>query len=106
MKKLVPKITDYMENCVICGAPAEWHHVIHTPNGSRDKASEDGLLLPLCPAHHQTGKDAAHASIVTDRLCNIIGELAYERNVIASGEAASVEEARDRFRERYGRNRL
>lgn len=52
-KKIEPRITKYMELCIICGKPAQWHHAIHTPQGSRDKASADGLLLPLCEDHHE-----------------------------------------------------
>lgn len=102
-KKVIPKITQFMDTCVICGKPAAWHHVLHG-FGTRPKADEDGLILPLCPEHHQYSDVAAHVNHTVDVLCEIIGELAYERNLLADGKATGVADARRQFSERYGKN--
>lgn len=50
-------ITDDMEHCIVCGAPAQWHHC---PSGCfRKKADKYGLLFPLCQRHH-TGEEGVH----------------------------------------------
>lgn len=45
--------------CVICGAPAEIHHLKHSPEtglhlGMSQRASH-WHVIPLCAAHHRTG---------------------------------------------------
>ncbi len=102
MSKKAPRITAYMDTCAVCGKPAAWHHVLHGQN--RQKADEDGLILPLCPDHHQYSDVAAHVNHTVDTLCEIIGELAYERNLLGDGKASNVEDARQQFRKRYGKN--
>lgn len=104
-KKIKPRITKYMDYCVICGKPAAWHHVFHGSAG-RKLADEDGLVLPLCPEHHQYSSVSVHMNHTVDVLCEIIGELAFERNALADGKAHTVEEARQLFFDRYNKNFL
>lgn len=101
-KKIRPRITEYMDCCIICGAPAEWHHTLHG-SANRAFADEDGLVIPLCPGHHRTAKEAVHKSYVTDTLCEIIGQLAFERNELADGKAKTIDEAKKHFLVRYGK---
>lgn len=102
---IVPKITANMEFCAICGASADWHHVIHG-HGKRELASEDGLVLPLCPYHHQYSDVAAHMNNTVDTLCEIIGQLAFERNQLAEGKARTIEDAEAQFLARYEKKYL
>lgn len=44
--------------CIICGRPAELHHLTGAGMGLKSHWSE---VIPLCPEHHRTGKDAVHA---------------------------------------------
>jgi len=44
--------------CIICGSPAEVHH-IGRQGGQRGKALKD--CIPLCPDHHRNGNDCVHA---------------------------------------------
>ncbi len=97
-----PRVTKYMDCCAICGAPAAWHHLLHGAS-NRKLADEDGLILPLCPAHHQYSDVAAHVNQTIDRFCQIIGQLAFERNQLADGKAKTIEEARQQFLDRYGK---
>lgn len=64
--KAIARDTDHMarvaaRGCLICGAPAQAHHVdILTPKGMGPKVS-DYIVAPVCPRHH-TGdqNDCAH----------------------------------------------
>lgn len=103
MKKTVPKITKYMDLCIICGKPAQWHHAIHTPQGSRDKATVDGLLLPLCEDHHE-GTCGAHKCAVVDRLCMVTAQIAWMLNQVATDD--QKEDLKKKFIERYGKSSI
>lgn len=48
--------------CIICGAPAEVHHLTGAGMGLRSKD-----VIPLCPAHHRLGGHgvAVHAGTKT-----------------------------------------
>lgn len=37
--------------CLICGAPANAHHVMHAPG--KEKRRDHRFVVPLCPVHHQ-----------------------------------------------------
>ena len=43
--------------CLICGKPAEVHHVMHAPGKS--KRRDHRFIAPLCPDHHR-GNDGVH----------------------------------------------
>ena len=95
-----------MDYCLAhnCFKGAHWHHVIHTPAGSRDKASEDGLVIPLCSTHHEESVDSPHRSALTDTLCGMIGQLAWMLNQLATED--EKDELKQKFKERYGKNYL
>ena len=38
--------------CIICGAPAEIHHI---GNGTMGKKASNFEVIPLCHVHHRTG---------------------------------------------------
>jgi hypothetical protein len=51
-------MSDYLSRvaalgCIICGAPAEIHHLREGVGMSQ--RSPDSRAIPLCPAHHRTG---------------------------------------------------
>ena len=50
--------------CIICGRPAEIHHI---GNGAMGKRSDHFSALPLCEIHHRTGGHgvAVHAGRLT-----------------------------------------
>lgn len=48
-----------MNFCMVCGRPAEWHHVFGNV-ANRNLSDKYGFIVPLCPEHHRTGKNAAH----------------------------------------------
>ena len=102
-------ITKYNEYCIICGRPnVEQHHCLKG-HSKRHLADEDGLTLPLCKDHH-TGIMGVHNHKELNVLCEIIGQLAWERDYLIKKTELPFddlsEEARDAFRYRYGRSYL
>lgn len=102
-------ITEYMDYCCICGRPnAEKHHCLKGVK-QRHLADEDGLILPLCKEHH-TGIMSVHSLKELNVLCEIIGQLAWERDYLIKKTELPFddlsEEAREAFRSRYSRSYL
>lgn len=96
-------ITDFNEMCIICNRPATDHHHIFKGHKQRHLADEDELILPLCREHHE-GNMSVHKKMELNVLCEIIGQLAYEKKKVAEGMLEA--EARIDFMERYGRSYL
>lgn len=96
-------ITEYNDFCLICGRPNAEHHHCFKGVKHRTLCTEDELLLPLCKEHH-TGNMSVHQKKELNVLCQIIGQLAYERDRCAEGYG--VEAARESFRLRYGKSYL
>lgn len=95
-------ITDFNEYCIICNKPAELHHIFKGVK-HRTLCTEDELLIPLCPDHHR-GNLSVHNTKEMNVLCQIIGQLAYEKSKVAEGMLEA--EARVDFTERYGKSYL
>ena len=92
----------YADYDMISGEPnVERHHVFGGPD--RSKSDEDGLWVPLTYAHHQ-GKMSVHSNKEMKVLMHIIGQLAYELNEVSTG--LTKEQAREKFRRRYGKSFL
>lgn len=102
MSKINPRITEYMERCMICGRLAEWHHALHG-TANRKLASEDGLVVPLCPYHHRESYTAVHRDEDMNLLVEMIGQQAFMMNQLEDGKASTKEEAREQFIKRYGK---
>jgi hypothetical protein len=98
-------ITDY-PYCIICNKRVglEVHHLIEG-NAKRQLSDEDGLTVTLCNECHRSDKfTSVHLNYAVNRWSKICGQLAYERDRCAEG--MTVEEARNAFRERYGKSYL
>ena len=94
-------LTNYTENCIICGVPTTNEHHCIFGRGMRNLADEDGLTLPMCPICH----DELHKkSSVAAELSRICGQLAFEKWLCEKGLKA--EDAREYFRKRYGKSYL
>ena len=93
-------ITNYNDYCLICGRPRDDMHHIFKGHKQRHIATDDELLIPLCRDHHE----AIHKRQELNILCEIIGQLAYEKTRCSEG--MSPDEARETFRTRYGRSYL
>lgn len=95
-------ITDFNDYCIICNKPAEIHHIFKGVK-HRSLATEDELVLPLCPEHHR-GNMSVHQKKEMNVLCQIIGQLAYEKSKVAEG--MTEKEARVDFTRRYAKSYL
>jgi len=94
----------YADYDMISGEPNVHRHHIFEGVANRKLSDEDGLWVPLTPAHHQ-GKMSVHMNKEMSALMHIIGQLAYEKHIIAETNV-SEEEARELFRKRYGKSYL
>lgn len=91
------------DECFICrliyktDTPAtETHHVIYG-RGLRELSDADGLTVRLCQFHH----DRLHKKHEFDMALKIIAQRKYIENRMTEG--MTEDEARERFRERYGK---
>lgn len=100
-------ITKYTQYCLLCGTPAsETHHCLKGV-GKRHLAESDGLKIPICRKCHDEIHRHSNALNVA---VEIIGQLAWERQWIIYQTQLPFddlsEEARDAFRQRYGKSFL
>lgn len=96
-------VTKYEDICAISGRRAtEEHHLIFG-RGFKELADEDGLVIPVHREFH-TGKHGIHGSVAAEALSKMCGQLAFEKHWVAKGD--TEDEARERFRKRYGRSYL
>lgn len=103
-------ITKYENYCIICGKPT--NHTHHCIEGTANRAMSEkyGLTIPLCPEHHNMGNKSVHHQTEMNVMSHIIGQLAYERRYCAEKRGLPFEpleeEARQSFRERFGKSYL
>lgn len=104
MKDSIVVDMKYADYDLIDGTPAtERHHIFGGPN--RQKSDADGLWVPLTYAHHQ-GNMSVHHNKEMMELMHIIGQLAYELELVSTGQSKTKEEAKEAFRRRYGKSYL
>lgn len=106
-------ITKYTQYCLICSKPlVEYHHCFKGTK-QRKLADEDKIIIPLCSDHHR-GNMSVHNTKELNVLCEIIGQLAFEREYLINRQILPFddshdeisEEAREAFRSRYSRSYL
>lgn len=95
-------ITAYPKNCLFCGRPTGTKHHLVFGRALRRLADEDGLTIPICDGCHNMGAllERIHENPMAEKLSKMMGQLAYEKSLVATG--LSEEEAREHFRKRYG----
>lgn len=109
-------ITEDLRHCILSGCPDPCiHHVFGASN--RKISDEDGLVVPLDPKlHNEGGKpelgercDVHHCKKMA-KLMHIIGQQSWMMEYIIEQRGLPFEdikeEAREAFRERYGRSML
>lgn len=94
-------ITEDMDYCFFCGHPAECKHHLIFGSSNRQKADEDGLIVPACNRCHNMGKviERVHDNPMAEKMSRIIGQMAWERARILEGVPCDL--AREKFRQRY-----
>jgi len=71
-------IVEDMEHCVICGRPAQLHHIFFG-TANRRKSDRYHLLIPLCMDHH-TGERSPHQNREIDLAIKVWGQQFFEEN--------------------------
>ena len=113
-------VTKYEDICAFTGKPAEAvHHLIFGVD--RQKADEDGLVVPVTNACHNMGYTSVkgrgtkssgtmiiHGNSMAEAMSKMIGQLAWEKQWYKdrAGEHGDADPARDAFMKRYGRSFL
>jgi hypothetical protein len=105
MKDSIVVDMKYANYDMISGEPnVERHHIFGGPN--RGKSDNDGLWIPLTPAHHNSSNMSVHMNKEMKTMSHIIGQLAYELELVSTGKAKTKDEAKEMFRRRYGKSYL
>lgn len=103
MKDSIVINMEYADYDIIDGTPcAQRHHIFGGAN--RKLSDEDGLWVPVTSEHH-TGKMSVHMNKEISVLMHIIGQLAYEKHLIAT-TGVTEDMAREEFRKRYKKSYL
>jgi len=94
----------YSGYCIFCGKPALSEHHFIFGRGLRELAEADGLKATVCDYCHTIGNisEKVHDNPMAEKLSKMFGQAIYERNECAKG--ATLDEAREKFRKRYGRS--
>ena len=76
-KKYKSIITQDMEHCYLCGAPAMKtpHHIFNAAN--KKKSEKYGLMMPLCFNHH-TGPEGVHTIPGKMQITKEFGQIMFE----------------------------
>lgn len=107
-----------MNISIFSGRPAECQHHLIFGTSNRKLADIDGLIIPLTNDEHNMSSKGTiyqiHGNPAAERLSKIVGQLAWERKYFLDAldyateeEGFSkncAEEARKRFRQRYGKS--
>lgn len=97
-------VTTCKDICAISGREATEEHHLVFGRGYRQLAEEDGLKIPINSTFHKLSKYAIHDNPTAEALSKMCGQLAFEKHWVAKGD--TEDEARERFRKRYGRSWL
>lgn len=94
----------YSGYCFFCGSGLinGEHHLLF--GNMRQLAELDGLKVHICDRCHVAGKitERIHDNPMAEKLSKMLGQAFYERNECAKG--ATIDEAREKFRKRYGKS--
>ena len=98
-------LTKYRGVSPISHNPADYSYILIQNNGNEEKAKEDRLFLPLKKTEYNgsnTGRVwQIYGNPMAEKLATILGQIVWEKHTIAE-TGCTEEEARKRFRERYG----
>jgi len=115
--------TKYEEISAFSGKPKECDHHLIFGTGMRPLADADGLWIPLLDREHNMSSKGTihqiHGNPAAEKLSKMLGEVVWERQYLAEKLAYIrrdgldykdvdewKEEAREKFRSRYGQNFL
>lgn len=103
MKGIVTKYNDY---CLFCGKPRETQHHLVYGKDNREISEKHGLKIPCCNNCHNMGaiSERIHGNPMAESMSKIIGQLAYEKHMVATGMTEA--DARESFRAEFGESYL
>lgn len=106
MKSVLSEFNEKGMICPLCerNTAREEHHLIFGRTGERDLAESDGIKLNICHECHKNIHDNPKFSGQATGMSKIIGQLAYEKEMVSKG--MSKEDARKSFIKRYKKSRL
>jgi len=107
-------ITNFENISTFSGLPSECEHHCVFGRGLRDLAEEDGLKIYLTNKEHNMSSKGTinqiHGNPAAEKLSKMVGQLAWEKHWIAEKYSlpfSDIEtEAREAWRERYGKSFL
>ena len=108
------RVTNCEQYSVFSGAPTNTHHHLLFGRGIRNLAEQDGIWIPVTDAEHNMSSKGTinqiHGNPAAEHLSKIAGQLAFERNYLIDKYELPFdnwgEEAREAFRQRYGKSFL
>lgn len=112
------RVTNYEQYSAFSGTPSECKHHLIFGGALRKLADEDGLYIGLTNAEHNLSPKGTinqiHGNPAAEHLSKIAGQLAWERNYLIERQLLPFdnsydeisEEAREAFRQRYGKSYL
>lgn len=103
MAKSTIEREEYARYCFFCGSPnINGEHHFMFGRGMRNLAEEDGLKAHTCDRCHTMGKllERVHDNVMAEKLSKMFAQAIFERNEVEKG--ATIDEAREKFRKRYG----
>ena len=73
-------ITNDMDHCFVCGCGGALH-IHHCIGGTSNRKNSDkyGLIIPLCPRHHNMSNEGIHFNKPLDAEVKKIAQLAFEK---------------------------
>ncbi len=103
-----------MNISVFSGRPSECQHHLIFGTSNRKLAELDGLVIPLTNDEHNMSSKGTinqiHGNSAAEKLSKIVGQLAWEKQYIIKKYEIPFEdigqEAREAFRNRYGKSYL
>ena len=84
-------VTEYMNNCLLCGRPTIDKHHLLFGRGIRPLADDDKLIIPVCRECH----NLIHSDPRVGNLSKILGQIVWEKT--NDGD-------RESFIRRYGKS--
>jgi hypothetical protein len=107
-------VTDFNNYSVFSGSPKECDHHLIYGTGLHELADEDHLTIPLLNREHNLSPKGTiyqiHGNPAAEKLSKIAGQLAWERQYLINKYQLPFDdlgdEAREAFRNRYGRSYL
>lgn len=90
-------ITEKLDRCYVCGSSPVHLHEVFYGTANRKLSKEDGLVIPLCPAHHNMSNMGVHFNKALDEKIKQQAEKIWLKE---------YSKTVDDFIKRYGKNYL